>query len=215
MKTKAYPEQPPILDLVKQRGFVIFNDGNYDLNIIALRRLDNRQHNRFDDTLHIVYKQGDSWLHEYCECTTDAGTYWLTKEDYRKDGVAVLIHDQQARGAYKIGKHRGYKALEQVQNVSIWRDNNLDSVADYNCSEVHKGVYKCNIHRASTRPNGSTYVNKWSAGCIVVSKNDDFLRVMHLAEKQVLSLGYRTFTLTLLGYDYGHDDNRLFDADCD
>ena len=115
MKTKAYPEQPPILDLVKQRGFVIFNDGNYDLNIIALRRLDNRQHNRFDDTLHIVYKQGDSWLHEYCECTTDAGTYWLTKEDYRKDGVAVLIHDQQAREHTKSGNIEDTKHLNRCK----------------------------------------------------------------------------------------------------
>jgi hypothetical protein len=195
---------PKVLQLVQRRGFKVFQDGDYDMNIVAIRRLKDRTNNAFDDVIHFVYRKDGVWVDEYCSCTTDPGTYWLTKKDYRKDGVAILVHDQQARGAYKIGTHKGYEALEQVQNVSIWRDNNFDDTADYACSEVHKGVFKCNIHKAGT---DSTQVNKWSAGCIVIAKRNDYLRVMHLAKKQVLSLGYKTFTLTLLGCDYGSLDN--------
>jgi hypothetical protein len=204
MNIDIYEELPPVLKLVQKRGFVVFQDGDYDMNIVAIRRLKDRTNNAFDDVLHMVYKKDGHWVDEYCDCTTDAGRYWLTKEDYRRDGVAILIHDQQARGAYKIGRHKTYEALENINNVQIWRDNNLDETADYGCSEVHKGIYKCNIHKAG---KNSTQVNRWSAGCIVVAKEHDFLRVMHLAHKQVLSLGYRTFSLTLLGCDYGSLDN--------
>lgn len=203
MQKKEYKKKPWILELVEERGFKVFCDGDYDLNIIALRRLNDRQHNKFDDELHIVYKKGVLWIDEWCACTTDPGTYWLKKTDYRADGVAILVHDQQARGAYKIGLHRGYVAYEQVNNVKIWRDNNLDAVADYNSSKVHSGVFKCNIHRSSLRDGGSEFVNKYSAGCIVVQDSVNFSRCIDLAHKQVVQLGYKTFSLTILGVDYG------------
>ena len=207
MQRTQSKDLPPVLRTVQKRGFKIFQDGDYDLNLVACRRLKDNVQNEFDDVFHIVYRENDFWIDESCSCTTDPGRYWLEKEDYRADGVAILIHDQQARGAYKIGTHRGYKALQNIAPVQIWRDNNKDSRADYACSEVHKGVFATNIHRSSLRPGGSQYVERYSAGCIVIQDNNDFLTLLDRAEKQVLHRGYRTFTLTLLGLDYGcYDD---------
>ena len=39
MTIKEYESLPPVLELVKERGFKVFSDGDYDLNIIGLRNL--------------------------------------------------------------------------------------------------------------------------------------------------------------------------------
>ena len=197
---ECYEGLPPIIEEVEKHGFKYFNDGNYDLNIIGVRRLNERQHNQFDDYLYVAYTVDGVWMTERFEITTDAGSYWLTKPDYKP--CAIYKHPQQARGAYKIGLHRGkYAALVQVQPVEFWRDANKDEHADYNCSQVYKQRIGLNIHRASTRESGSSYVDKWSAGCQVFKYADTekgFGRFMKLCRLQVENLGYHTFTYTLI-----------------
>lgn len=196
MIKKEYTDLPPILDAVKKHGFAVFADGNYDLNIIGVRNTINPQPNLFDDEIHIAYKLGDKWIVESAEFTTDAGRFWLEKPDYK--ACAVYYHPQQARGAYKIGLHRGrYEALVQIRPVSFWRDGNKDQHANYE-GHVHKDLIGLNIHRSSIREGGSTYINKWSAGCQVFQNNNDYQRFIQLCKLQISALGYRTFTYTLI-----------------
>ena len=185
-----------MMELVKERGFVVFESGDYDLNIIGLRNLADKDSNLFNDTLHIVYKLGEKWIDESCQCTTDPGAYWLQKPDYKP--CAIYYHDQQARGAYQIGLHKGKPALRQVKPVKFWRDGNKDQHMDYE-GVVYTDLIYVNIHRASTRPQGSHYVNKWSGGCQVLKYSTDMDRLFELANHQVDSLGYQSFTYTLLG----------------
>lgn len=193
---KQYHDQlPNILNVVKQHGFVIFDDGDYDLNIIGIRNVKNPKDNLFDDEIVIAYRLNEKWITETAAFTTDPGRYWLTKPDYK--ACAVYYHPQQARGAYKIDLHRGYKALRQIQPVQFWRDTNKDEHANYE-GAIHKGLIGLNIHRSSTNKGGSTYVDRWSAGCQVFQNNDDFQRFLELCENQIKSLGYRTFTYTLI-----------------
>jgi hypothetical protein len=186
---------PPILEKVKKHGFVIFEDGDYDLNIIGIRNMINPQPNRFDDKIVIAYKLGEKWITEEAEFTTDPGRYWLMKEDYQD--CAVYMHPQQARGAYKIATHRGYKALRQIQKVKYWRDGDKSFSPRYG-GPVFKDLIGLNIHRSSLHKGGSKYVERWSAGCQVFQNNDDFQRFLELCENQIKSLGYRTFTYTLI-----------------
>ena len=196
MNRKEYSSLPPILELVQQRGFVVFDSGDYDLNLIGLRNLKDRESNLFDDEFHIVYRLGDLWIHEWCACTTDPGAYWLQKEDYKP--CAIYYHDQQARGAYEIGLHKGRPALRQVKPVKFWRDGNKDLHLDFE-GPVYEDLIYVNIHRASMREEGSYYVNKWSAGCIVLRLSRDMDRLMTLAHKQGTTLGYKRFSFCLLG----------------
>lgn len=196
MEKRTYGELPPILWTVQRHGFIVFEDDDYDLNIIGIRNVTEPTDNRFDDKIVVAYRLNGKWVTEEAPITTDPGRYWLQKPDYKP--CAVYVHPQQARGAYKIGKHRGkYKALVQCQPVWFWRDGNKDEHADYT-GRKHKDIIGLNIHRSSSRDGGSKYVDKWSAGCQVFADPEDYNRFIELCELQVQHLGYRTFTYTLI-----------------
>lgn len=187
--------KPDILKKIEEEyGFKVFSDGAYDLNIIGVRNLENNA-NQYDDKLHVCYLSEDGyWKEDIFQVSTDPGRYWLEKEDYK--ACAVYKHPQQARGAYKVGMHRGkYEALVQCQPVEYWRDGNKDSKADYG-GEVFKNIIGLNIHRSSI--HDSDEVNKYSAGCIVFSKMSDWKSFMELVHKQKKTMGYHTFTFTLI-----------------
>lgn len=206
MIKKFYDELPPILWTVKSYGFKIFEDGDYDLNIIGVRNVIDPKDNQFDDLMIIAYREDGKWVTEEAQITTDPGRYWLTKEGYKP--CAIMFHPQQARGAYRIRKHRGrYDALCQWRAVKFWRDGDKDEHAEYS-GQVYKDIIGLNLHKSSSSPHGSLYVNKWSAGCQVFKYEKDFNRMMELAHQQIKSLGYRTFTYTLIpNREYhGHDD---------
>ena len=57
-----------------------------------------------------------------------------------------------------------------------------------------------NIHRASLKNDGVTpEVGVWSAGCQVWQDVRDFQRMLELCYIQKETLGYETFTYTLIG----------------
>ena len=187
--------KPEILTKIQEEyGFMVFDDGAYDLNIIAVRNLENNA-NQYDDKLHVCYLSEDGhWREDIFQVSTDPGRYWLEKEDYK--ACAVYAHPQQARGAYQVGKHRGkYEALVQWRPVLYWRDGNKDEKADYG-GEVFKDIIGLNIHRRSI--HDSDEVNKYSAGCIVFSKMAEWEAFMELVHKQKRIMGFHTFTFTLI-----------------
>ena len=197
MIVKHFDELPPILRKVKQHGFKVFSAGDYDLNIVAERKIQGRTDNEFDDVLHIAYLLEGKWIVESGAATTDAGRYWLTKPDYKP--CAVYLHPQQARGAYQLGLHRGkYEALVQRKPVLFWRDGNKDAHVDYSSSVAYSDIIGLNIHRASTKNGGSKYVDRWSAGCIVWKHSSDHERMISLCKKQVEKQGWHKFTFTLI-----------------
>ena len=202
MEQTIYNELPPLLIKLLDMGYKVFDDAPFDLNIIGERTLPGTD-NVFDDFINVVYKDElGRWIHERFKATTDPGRYWLTKEDYKP--CAIVAHPQQARGAYKIGLHRGsYPSLVQRLPLNLWRDSNKDSHADYTESDgsplpITRETVGINIHRSSSKPDGSVYVDRWSAGCQVFANPADFDRFMELCSLQVERCGYQTFTYTLI-----------------
>ena len=201
MFIEVYPDkEPEILEYVESFGFKVFRNGDYNLNIIGVRNLSERVAGLFDDQMYIVFKKDGVWQQWTAKITTDPGRYYLEKKDYRQDGVAIMVHPQQCRGAYKIGPHgrTRYTALRQHKPVKVWRDNNHDSILDFDSyTEIHEGIFFVNIHRASTNPNGTKYVSKWSAGCQVFENIHDFELFIDLCYKSETTYG-DTFTYTLV-----------------
>lgn len=204
MEIKTYPlgELPPLLRRCKDLGYAIFVQYNYDLNLIACRS-PSRESGKFDDMFHVVYRYGDRYIQESYPCTTDAGLYWM-HNPARVEGTAILVAGQY-RNVYKLDLHGGkYLALCQRNGaVSVYRDNNRDSVLDHDPETIQTGSgFGINIHRASahsTEEGGLTEdVERYSAGCVVIQSRDDFDRLIALAKKQKDDLGYDTFSLTLL-----------------
>ena len=133
--------------------------------------------------------------HEF-DATTDPGSHW-EKNILNKDGVAILVPNQY-RGSHEIRKHQGkYEALCQKKPVKVYRDNNKDGKYDMLEENIHEGIFGINIHKAGSRVEGSTQIDKWSAGCQVFSKESDFNQLMELAHKAKDLYG-NSFTYTLI-----------------
>ena len=171
-------------------------DKKLNLNIIGVRR-DNQGSNTFDDFLLVMYREEELMINHRWQATTDPGKYWL-RHPINPKGTAVLVPGQY-RGTWQLGKHQGkYEALVQRKPVKVYRDNNKDEVIDYNniVTLVDEGYFGINIHRSN--PYDQSYeINKWSAGCQVFKKVDDFNALMDLCRESAKVYGPR-FTYTLI-----------------
>jgi len=188
----------PILERVREIGGVVFTGGDYNLNLIGIRAAPERaQSNRFDDSIHAIYKERGQWVDRWWRATTDPGTYWL-RHPMNSAGCAALVADRQYRSCWRLGKHRGkYLALVQrgCSDVAVHRDDNADDRVDYLPDNIQIGNFGINLHRATTRSGGSVRVDRWSAGCQVIAEPGGFASLIRLCQKQ--TAGDR-FSYTLL-----------------
>ena len=183
---------------VESKEYKWFESGNYNLNIVGVRNSEThgKVTNKFDDCITVSYNiDGEEKFHCF-SATTDPGSHW-EKNLLNKDGVAILVPNQY-RSSHEIRKHQGkYEALCQKKPVKVYRDNNKDSKYDMLEENIHEGIFGINIHKAGSRINGSTQIDKWSAGCQVFSKESDFNQLMDLAYKAKDLYG-NSFTYTLI-----------------
>ena len=189
-----------IEEVLKSKGYKYFtSDKGYDVNIVGIRNSDThgKVTNKFDDTLTLSYKDSDGkWIYNEYTATTDPGSHW-EKNLLNKDGVAILCPGQY-RGSHKLGLHQGkYEALRQKSPVKVYRDNNKDGKYDMIEENVQEGIFGINIHKAGKFENGSTQIDKWSAGCQVFSKQSDFYEFMEICNKAKDVWG-NSFTYTLI-----------------
>ena len=178
--------------LFAKKHYAYFTEGSYNMNIIGVRaKTDKVVTNKFDDFIILDYKdESGKWCRQIYKATTDPGITWL---NYPMDvkGCAMMVPGQY-RGLWRIGMHKGkYKALVQNRPVTVYRDNNKDSVYDIDAATLHTGVFGINLHHAGA---DSVQVDKWSAGCQVVARLRDFQQLMSIVSKQKAS----TYTYTLI-----------------
>jgi len=194
-----------IVDVMGSKGYVFFDRGRYNLNIIGIRST-NSQSDSFDDEIHVLYKdQHGNEKHEVFPCTTDPGKHWLLNP-LNIRGTIILVPGQY-RSVYKIGLHnrsrpsKSYKALEQIKPMTYVRDNSKDAKLDLNLyldsNNYESSIAKTNIHRASQWKE-TLNVGRYSAGCQVIQSPTKFDRFISLCESQVEWGSGETFTYTLL-----------------
>ena len=138
------------------------------------------QANAFNDWLVLFYAHQGDWLSYAFPATTDPGLYYRHVPANVR-GTAILKPGQY-EGAYTVGRHRGYKALQQVGDLTVFRDDNRDSILDYEGMEWETGLFGINIHRASMYRT-ETDVGKWSAGCQVIQDNYHWRFFIELCER--------------------------------
>lgn len=165
----------------------------YEINIVGVRN-DSTVPNKFDDRIYAFYKNDKGkWEGYDFVSTTDPGTYWLQKP-MNVDGTAIL---KAGQWAYKIGSHRGYKALNQRGKVTVIRDYDRNAVLDFNNGKETTGYYGINIHKASATGT-STNVDRWSAGCQVFANATDFSRFLDMVQTSVNKYGDSNLYYTLI-----------------
>jgi hypothetical protein len=183
-----------IINALKFKNYEIYTRP-YELNILGIRA-DSIIPNRFDDEIHIFFKNNaNQWIHYFFSATTDPGTYWL-KSPMHPQGTAVLMQGQY-KDAYQIGLHRNqYYAMVQKKSVTVIRDYDRNALLDFQNGRKDTGLFGINIHRASQ--NGTTKtVDNYSAGCQVLANVNDYNLMMQLAEKHRQLYG-NSFTYTLI-----------------
>ena len=189
----------PILQRVQVIGGSVFTSGDWNLNLVGIRKRAGSP-NRFDDELHCIYKERGAWVDRWWTITTDPGTHWLA-HPMNKLGCAAVVADRQYLGLWRLGEHRGrYLALVQRGGnvVAVHRDDNQDAKVDYRSDNIEIGNFGINCHRATTRAGGSVSVDRWSAGCQVFADPGDFAAFMRICQKQHSARGWDRFTYTLL-----------------
>ena len=181
--------------VIEGMGYSFFTKGNYNVNIIGVRN-PNPVANSFDDTMLCAYKVSDQWVLKEWQVTTDAGTYWL-ENPLNVKGCALLVPNQY-RGVYKIDKHRNkyYALCQRNGEVEVYRDDTKDQILDFDDATKQWGYFGINIHRSNPYSE-SKNVDKWSAGCQVFKKVDDFNEFMTICNKAREEWS-NSFTYTLI-----------------
>ena len=192
------PELTLIIAAMDQYGYQVFkNHQGYDLNIVGIRTEDDVS-DTFNDWVTVFYCFAGMWNYFPFPATTDPGTFYR-ENPVNVEGTAVMKPGQY-RGAYKVGYHKGYPALQQQGKITVWRDNNRDEVIDTTGSEQDTGIFALNIHRAD-KYNPTVRVSKWSAGCQVLQDPEHFEFLLKLCRRSRNLYGM-SFTYTLLEEQY-------------
>lgn len=185
---------PKVLHILKRLKYVIY-EKPFQLNIIGIRNVETAS-NKFDDELHVYFKDDKSkWQHYKYSVTTDPGTYWLL-HPANVNGTAILKEGQYV-DTYKMGLHKGqYLALVQAKPVSVIRDYSRTAVLDFLNGKEDRGIFGINIHHSSFTGSSSS-VDKWSAGCQVFQNIKDFTQFLAFCEMHRSRYG-NAFTYTLI-----------------
>lgn len=189
------PELGRIVDVMEGKGYAVFQRATrpYNLNLVGIRTAD-RTADRFNDWVTAFYRFDDQWSFFAFPATTDPGLFYRLNPIADTLGTAVLKPGQY-RGAYKVGKHKRYKAFQQVGAMTVYRDASRDARIDYG-QTTETGVFAINIHR-SHQEHGSIRVHNWSAGCQVIQDPAQFDFLMRLGDAAAAAHG-NSFTYTLL-----------------
>lgn len=93
--------------------------------------------------------------------TVDPGAYY-TREEPNPSGAAHLTFGVHA---YVLGEHHGHEALRAKNEINrIVRDRDGDYRLDLD-EQVYVGSFGTNVHAGGK----SSYIGKWSAGCLNVA----------------------------------------------
>jgi hypothetical protein len=178
-------EKPDILKRCEALGYKTF-DLDMDVNLIGVRSKETAD--EFNDSMHLVYRKGPEWKHHVWPITCDPGRHYMD-HPMNSIGTARLLPGQY-RKSYKLGMHNGsYRALVQCRPVRVERTRNGEVVGTFT------GMFGINIHRASA-DGTPEFVNRWSAGCQVFQKREDFEKCLEIVrQSMVLFSPFVSYTL--------------------
>lgn len=183
---------PVIIAAYERMGYKLYSDGDYNLNLFAIRTAENKA-DTFNDCIGVLFKISGNWILKKYDGTTDPGSYYRL-HPMSSRGTAILAPGQH-RNAFKLGYHQGkYKALVQNAPLPLYRDNDKDIYIDTDGVARYE-IAGINLHRANA--NYKSKLNeRWSAGCLTVADPHDFEELLSIAEKAAQYYG-NSFTLTL------------------
>jgi len=189
-----------IKGIMDTKGYVFFEKGKFNVNIVGVRSSVTTA-NLFDDAMLLLYKnKKDQWEAASSVITTDPGEKYLMHPLGAK-GTAILVPGQY-RGAYQVDTHArsnpkfAHEALcQRGAKLKVWRDNNRDKVLDHDPESIDEGWHGINIHRSKV--GEADYVGSYSAGCQVFKNGTDYKLFLDVIKRSRDMYG-NSFSYTLL-----------------
>lgn len=201
-----------LLAVAKEKGYRIYDDNDYALNIWGIRSNDECT-KKFNDYICIFRKCSkpsvpsvnlkdwkrryqDGWCIDIFTATTDPSDKYL-KNPLNKNGTAIVVPGQYTN-VYEKGFHNGranHPCLKQVRSIKVYRDNTRDFKLDF-CGKIEEGLFGINCHRAGNIL--SELIGLHSAGCQVVKATNHFNSVFLWLIDKSIENNIKSFTYTLI-----------------
>lgn len=197
--TKPTPLYDKLKECVERKGYVFFNQGNYNLNIIFNRTSDVFT-DHFTDILYIAYMVNGEKKVLSIPATTKAGSYYVKNPITYQGvtGVAVIVPGQY-RGVYQLVDDYvtwlKYPFFRQVKGMNYYRDFDKDNEVEAVQYQENK-IFGTHIHRMSNNGVTGHTIYNWSAGCMG-AEEPFFKKVLPLAREAVKLYG-NSFTCTIM-----------------
>lgn len=120
--------------------------------------------NRYNDMIFQIWVEGSQKHVKGFKASTAPGhfsNFYNTKGDAHLMKCSTGTTDGRYR--YKVGKHKGYTALNQAEDFKVWRDKDKDGIQK-STSLVESGRFGINLHAGGVKEK----VGNWSAGCQII-----------------------------------------------
>lgn len=173
--------------------YPLFTKGDYNMNLFGIRNEADKDSDRFNDLIGLLYKVNGEWILKKYDATVDPSVQYRKNPMNKEEGTAIVVPGYYKK-AFVVGLHRGkYEALRQNTPLKLYRDNNRDAKLDF--GEYKTEMAGINVHRAAY--NGkSEFVGPHSAGCQVIADIEDFKEFMELINISASIYG-KTFSYAL------------------
>ena len=182
-----------VIAAYENNKYPLFTKGEYNMNLFGIRNEADRDSERFNDMIGLLYKVNEKWVLKKYDATVDPSVQYRKNPMNEEAGTAIVVPGYYKK-AFVVGLHRGkYEALRQNTPLKLYRDTNRDSKLDF--ENIHTEMAGINVHRAAY--NGkSEFIGPHSAGCQVIADIEDFKEFMELINKSAAIFG-KTFSYAL------------------
>ena len=192
-----------IIQAYQKKGYHLFEDGDYNLNVGGIRYFDNLDY--FTDIRFVLYKVSGEWKLSQCPCTTKPGLFAL-KHPENSEGCSTL-KEGQYQSMWEVGFHKGiqepsHRALVQKGTpLPVYRDIEQDGIIRYDELHLKDDGYGINLHGTYNYPANVSPPNvyNWSEACQVIARQEDQMAFMDLCDQASKiygnSFGYTLFSI--------------------
>jgi hypothetical protein len=189
-----------VLAAMAKKDYVLFSQVGVP-NIVGIRSAEKDDSDYYNDKCFVWWKKenGQNEWHSYT-ITTHPGYYYLEHPIAGTKGTAILVPGQYLR-CWELAMHKGkqFALCQHCGPVKVYRDDNKDTVLNYDPATIEEGFFGIDLHSASLED--SDLIGKYSAGCQVWRYHDAHSILMEkfklLGEEYV----FRKFSYSLLLQD--------------
>lgn len=218
-------------DITIERLLAVYTANNYRVNTtnglhlnIGAIRTKSKSSEKYDDYMFVFRKCPKPFNHsvnkpdwkrfykngysvDIFTCTTNPGTPNMLKPVNPK-GAGIIVAGQY-KDVYIKGLHKGKEALVQFGTFKVYRDNNKDSILDYDKTTIENAKNTgFNIHHASEWKI-SDFIGLYSAGCQVHKNVNHFKKVFMYLINTSVSAGFNFFDYTLIEEEQYEEVSKL------